>query len=133
MSVTTIETRFPECDRMGVIHHAVYPIWYEAARMDFLAEVGFSYTDSREYSVDPAMVDLHLSYKLPATYPETLTIETRLLELAPKKLKLGYVTRNSEGEVINTAESLHIWVSGGRSYNLQESLPEVYARFAAQL
>ncbi|MDR1821978.1 MAG: acyl-CoA thioesterase, partial [Oscillospiraceae bacterium] len=90
MSVTTIETRFPECDRMGVIHHAVYPIWYEAARMDFLAEAGFSYTDSREYSVDPAMVDLHIAYKLSASYPETLTIETRLLELAPKKLKLGY-------------------------------------------
>ena len=32
---TLIETRYPECDRVGIIHHAVYPIWYEMARMDW--------------------------------------------------------------------------------------------------
>jgi acyl-CoA thioester hydrolase len=133
MSLTTIETRFPECDKMGVVHHAVYPVWYEIARMDFLKEVGFSYADSREFSVDPAMVDLHLSYKLSASYPETLTIETRLLELAPKKLKLGYEIKNRDGAVVNTAESLHIWVRGGRSYDLQENLPEVYERIHKHL
>lgn len=131
-TTTKIETRYPECDKMGIIHHAVYPIWYEAARMDFLAAMGFSFSDSQEYGVNPAMVDLHLQYKAPAGYPETLEITTRLVEYAPRKLKLSYELKNASGDIINTAETFHIWTGpDGRAFNVEEKLPEIYAKIEA--
>ena len=42
-TTTRIEVRYPDCDRMGIVHHAVYPIWYEMARMDFFRELGFPF------------------------------------------------------------------------------------------
>ena len=33
-SVTEVTVRYAETDRMGVTHHAVYPIWFEMARTD---------------------------------------------------------------------------------------------------
>ena len=37
-----IDVRYPDCDAMGIVHHAVYPIWYEIARMDFFEKMGFA-------------------------------------------------------------------------------------------
>ena len=32
-SRSPITARYAETDRMGIIHHSVYPIWYEVARL----------------------------------------------------------------------------------------------------
>ncbi len=125
---TTINVRYPDCDRMGVVHHAVYPIWYEMARMDFFTELGFSFSDMDALNVNPTMVDLHLQYKAPATYPQTLYITTRMGRYAAKKLELIYETYDSSsGNLINTASTFHIWTGpDNKSYNLEENLPVFY-------
>ena len=48
-----IDVRYPDCDAMGIVHHAVYPIWYEIARMDFFEKMGFAYPDMHALGVDP--------------------------------------------------------------------------------
>ena len=127
---TQIDVRYPDCDRMGIVHHAVYPIWYEMARMDFFKALGFSFADMNRLGVNPAMVDLHLQYKASATYPQSLYITTRMGQFAPKKLELLYETYDaSGGEPLNTATTFHIWTGpDNRSYNLEENLPEVYTK-----
>jgi acyl-CoA thioester hydrolase len=127
---TNIEVRYPDCDRMGIVHHAVYPIWYEMARMDFFHELGFSFSDMNELGVNPAMVDLHLQYKASATFPQSLHIITRMGSFAPRKLELFYETYDEKGgEPINTARTFHIWTGpGNKSYNLEENLPDVYEK-----
>ena len=72
---TRIDVRYPDCDRMGIVHHAVYPIWYEMARMDFFAHMGFSYADMNAQGINPPLVELDLKYKAPATYPGTVTVK----------------------------------------------------------
>ena len=57
---TTIDVRYPDCDRMGIVHHAVYPVWYEIARMDFFAKMGFSYADMNRMGINPVSYT-HLS------------------------------------------------------------------------
>ena len=131
-TVTKIETRYPDCDRMGIVHHAVYPIWYEMARMEFFEKLGFSFKDMNELGVNPAMVDLHLQYKAPATYPQTLYITVKMGEYDPKKLELLYETKAEDGTVINTCRTYHIWTGpDNRSYNLAENLPHIYEKIAA--
>ncbi len=127
---TKIDVRFPDCDRMGIVHHAVYPIWYEVARMDFFKELGFSFTDMNALGVNPAMVDLHLQYKAPASYPQTVTVTTRMGQFAPKKLELFYELRDeSGGEPINTARTFHIWTGpDGKSYDMEANLPDAYEK-----
>ena len=87
-----IDVRYPDCDAMGIVHHAVYPIWYEIARMDFFEKMGFAYPDMHALGVDPPMVSLELKYRAPVTYPGRVTVRTRMLSCAPKKLELAYET-----------------------------------------
>lgn len=37
-SQTLISIRYAETDRMGVVHHSHYPVFFEAGRTDFFAE-----------------------------------------------------------------------------------------------
>ena len=92
VSETKIVVRYPDTDAMGIVHHAVYPIWYEVARMDFFAQLGFPYTAMHEKGINPPMVNLNVSFKATVSYPGTVTIRTRCAAFGPKKLKLAYET-----------------------------------------
>ena len=44
-SLTEIEARYQETDKMGVIYHGNYATWFEVARTDYIRKLGFSYAD----------------------------------------------------------------------------------------
>ncbi|HJM41942.1 MAG: hypothetical protein QGH70_04820 [Nitrospinota bacterium] len=54
--VSEVVVRYAETDQMGVAHHAVYWIWFEAARTDLIRKLGFSYRRLEEegYRMPPA-------------------------------------------------------------------------------
>ena len=130
---THIDVRYPDCDPMGIVHHAVYPVWYEIARMDFFAKLGFGYSAMHEKGIDPPMVDLHVQYKASVAYPGAVTVRTKATYCAGKKLRLHYETYCGE-KLVNLCDSFHIWTGPDhRSLDLSEALPEVYARLTAAL
>ena len=115
---------------MGIVHHAVYPIWYEIGRNDFFDKCGYGFEKTRQLGIDPAMVNLELSYARPVTYPGTVTVRTRPILCEGKKLSLRYEVffGNSETPVA-TAKSFHIWVKGGKSLNLESEVPEMFSAY----
>ena len=130
---TRIDVRYPDCDRMGIVHHAVYPIWYEVARMDFFEKMGFSYADMNSLGINPPMVELDLRYKAPATYPGTVTIRTKLILCAPKKLELQYEAFFGD-RLCGSARSFHIWTGRDmKSLDMEKHHPEIYGKIKAAL
>lgn len=128
---TVIDVRYPDCDRMGIVHHSVYAIWYEIARMAFFGEMGFSFSDMDALGINPPMVDLHMKYRSPVTYPGQVTIKTAIVSYAPKKLELRYETWYEE-RMVAEATSFHIWTGPDmKSLNMEENRPEVYAKIKA--
>ena len=133
ISQSVIDVRYPDCDPMGIVHHAVYPVWYEIARMDYFSRLGFGYAAMHEKGIDPPMVDLHVMYKAPVRYPGAVTVYTRATFAAPKKLRLHYECF-SGGELVNTCDTFHIWTGpDGKSLDMEAALPEVYAKIIAAL
>src|SRR5690606_15699590 len=39
-TVTVVRARFAETDQMGVVHHSVYPVWFEAGRVEWMRDGG---------------------------------------------------------------------------------------------
>ncbi len=128
---TCINVRYPDCDMMGGVHHAVYPVWFEAARMDFFEAMGFSFRDMAALGINPPLVDLHVQYRAPVRYPGRVRIRTRAVFHAPKKLKLAYELF-FEDRLCAEAETFHIWTGpDGKSLDMEEHYPAVYAKIAA--
>ena len=68
-SLTEIEARYQETDKMGVIYHGNYATWFEVARTDYIRKLGFSYASMEEQGVISPVVDLKVQYKkLRSTY-----------------------------------------------------------------
>ena len=134
MIETKIDVRYPDCDSMCIVHHAVYPIWYEMARMDVFEKSGFGYTYAHSHGTDPAMVHLELDYGAPVTFPGTVTVKTHVTLCEGKKLGFSYEVWIEGAEKPNaTAKSFHIWVKDGKSYNVEQELPEMFAAYKAMM
>ena len=126
-----IDIRYPDCDPMNVVHHAVYPLWYEIARMDWLRAAGFCWEEMHALRIDPAMVNLNLNYKAALRYPGRITVRTSCLLCEPKKLRLRYEIYKN-GAFVTDAESFHIWVKNAdKSCRLDEEAPDKYAALRA--
>lgn len=130
MTETTIEVRYADLDPMGIVHHAVYPVWYEAARMELLERAGFPWPLQHEKGIDPVMVNLNLDYAAPVRYPGAVAIRSQIILAEPKKLKIRYECY-SGGELANRAVSFHIWCRNMKSLALDSAEPEIYARLRA--
>ncbi len=134
MIETKVDVRYPDCDSMCIVHHAVYPIWYEMARMDVFEKSGFGYTYAHSRGTDPAMVHLELDYGAPVTFPGFVTVKTKVTLCEGKKLGFTYEVWTEGSDKPNaTAKSFHIWVKDGKSYNVEQELPEMFAAYKAMM
>ena len=73
-----IRVRYAECDPMGVVHHTVYPVWFEMGRTELLRATGASYREFEEQGLFLVVVRLDVRYRQPARYDDELQLHTRL-------------------------------------------------------
>ena len=85
-----VRVRYSECDAMGIVHHAVYPIWLEMGRTELCRMTGVSYRELEASGVFLAVVSISLTYRRPARYDDLLSVETRLAGVSRVKLEHTY-------------------------------------------
>src|SRR6476620_1167860 len=107
---TEIRVRYAETDKMGIVHHSNYLIWFEAARSDLCRARGFSYKEMEER--DGALLVVaegYVRYKSPAFYEDVLTVRVRVGEIRSRSLRFIYeIVRASDGTLIAEGETLHL-------------------------
>lgn len=68
---------YGDTDQGGIVHHAVYPRWFEHARVEFLRERGLSYAALEHVErIALPVVEMNLRYRRPARFDDLLLIET---------------------------------------------------------
>jgi acyl-CoA thioester hydrolase len=73
---TTIRVRYAETDRMGLLHHANYLVYFEQARTELLRSKGMTYKDIEDQGFFLVITRFEIKYKKPARYDDLLTIRT---------------------------------------------------------
>jgi acyl-CoA thioester hydrolase len=72
----TIVPRYCETDQAGVVHHTVYPIWFEMGRTELLRANGLAYSDLEKAGIYFVVAQLSIKYHHPALYDEKLELTT---------------------------------------------------------
>jgi acyl-CoA thioester hydrolase len=128
---THIRVRYAETDKMGVVHHSNYLVWFELGRSEFCRAKGFSYRDMEDK--DNAMMvvaESYCRYKSPAYYDDHLTIRTRIGELRSRTLRFIYeVFRAEDNRLLAEGETLHVVTDTNKKVR---SLPETYKALLLQ-
>ncbi len=71
-----IRVRYAETDRMGLLHHANYLVYFEQARTELLRQVGATYKDMEDQGFLLVLTKVEVRYKKPAGYDDVLTVRT---------------------------------------------------------
>ncbi|MFO0954885.1 MAG: thioesterase family protein [Isosphaeraceae bacterium] len=71
-----VRVRYAETDRMGLLHHANYIVYFEMGRTELLRKRGFSYRDMEDAGHLLVIVDVGCKFKRPAYYDDLLTLRT---------------------------------------------------------
>ena len=122
---TEIRVRYAETDKMGIVHHSNYLIWFEFGRSEFCRARGFSYKEMEE--VDNALMvvaEAYCRYKSPAFYEDVLTIRTKLEEIRSRSIRFVYeVFRLIDNTLLAEGETLHLVTDHDKKVR---KLPERY-------
>lgn len=126
--------RYAETDQMGVVHHAVYPVWFELARTDFIKVIGVSYSQMEAMGIYLPVAELTAKYRISAKYEDELTVETRIAKITPARIVFAYrVYKDDDPEQTTMVEgtSTHGWVDTTmRPINMKKAHPDLYDQIA---
>ncbi|MDQ3130045.1 MAG: acyl-CoA thioesterase [Acidobacteriota bacterium] len=120
-----IRVRYAETDKMGIVHHSNYLVWFEFGRSEFCRSRDFSYKEMEEKD-DALMVvaEVYCRYKSPAHYEDVLIIRTKIAEFRSRSVRFVYeVFRTSDQILLAEGETLHLVTDTNKKIR---TLPETY-------
>lgn len=107
-----IRVRYGETDKMGVVHHSVYPLYFEEARTELMRATGVRYADLEADGYLLPLIDLSIRFLRGPRYDDVLGIEARLVEATRVRLRLEYrLSRKEDGEVLAFGMTHHVSTS----------------------
>ena len=106
---TDVVVRFAETDAQGIAHHAVYVVWFEVARIDYLARFDGGYRALQKAGVEAITTEVHVRYRSPARFDNRLRIHARCGELRGARFRFDYAVER-EGAPVAEGWSAHACV-----------------------
>jgi acyl-CoA thioester hydrolase len=86
----TIVPRYCETDQAGIVHHSVFPIYFELGRTELLRANGLAYKDLEKAGFYMVVAELHVKYRRPAYYDEKLELTTECTKVTAAKIEHSY-------------------------------------------
>ena len=128
ISKSIVQVRYAETDKMGIVHHSVYPIWYELARTDLSKLAGFPYSKMEEEGLMLPLIEVNCKYYSPAYYDDELVVTATVSKLTPVRIVFYYeVFRKDQEKPINTGYTVHAIVNKDmRPVNTKKLFPKIY-------
>ena len=122
---TEIRVRYAETDKMGIVHHSNYLIWFEAGRSDLCRTRGFSYKEMEEQDNALMVVaESYVRYKSPAFYEDVLTVRTKVAEVRSRSIRFIYeIVRDDDSALLAEGETLHLVTDENKKVKL---IPDIY-------
>jgi len=105
-SVFQTRVRYAETDKMGVVHHANYLVWFESARIRMLDEIGLPYTEVEARGCFIPVLGASLDYRKAAYFDDRLEIRLFMREKPRARFHFDYEVRRA-GELLATGATTH--------------------------
>jgi acyl-CoA thioester hydrolase len=106
---TFLQVRFYEVDVYGVVWHGHYVGWFEAGRNDLSQRYQMGPLQLKERNLLAPVVGLDCQFKLPATFGNSLIIQTTMERTEVAKLIFRYRVVDQENDkVLATGSTTHV-------------------------
>ena len=114
--IITVVPRYAETDRGGVVHHSVFPVWFEMGRTELLRANGIVYKDLEEAGIFFVVAQLQIKYRRPVFYDESLRLETVCSRVTAAKVEHAYrLLRERDGLLLTEGFSVLACIGADRA------------------
>ncbi len=124
-----LTVRYAETDRMGIVHHSNYAVWFEAGRTEFIKQCGISYSEIEKAGIMLPLLELKCHFISSSTYEDKIIVRTSIKSYTKIRLNFYYeVFKESNMEnPITTGETVHVWTNTSlKPINLQKHNEDLY-------
>jgi acyl-CoA thioester hydrolase len=104
-----VRVRFAETDAQGIAHHSNYLVWFEAARVAYLAEFTGGYQAIRDQGLESLVLEAQVRYLRPARFDDLLEVHAHVGELKGARFRFDYAVAR-DGELLADGWTSHACV-----------------------
>jgi acyl-CoA thioester hydrolase len=120
-----LRVRFAETDAMGIVHHSRYLPYLEAARVEYMRELGYPYLTLRDQGLDFAVLECFLQYRKPLYFDDLVDVYVMMARTSRASFQMTYLLLVG-GEVRATGITVHGCVNPqGRPMKMPQWLIEL--------
>jgi acyl-CoA thioester hydrolase len=106
---TEIRVRFAETDAQGIAHNSNYFVWFEVARVDYLARYAGGYQKLRDLGIEAVVLETHIRYRDPARFDDRLIVHARCIDVKGARFRYEYAIERN-GSLIADGWTAHATV-----------------------
>ncbi|MGC9423220.1 acyl-CoA thioesterase [Vibrio sp.] len=100
--ITEIPVAWGEMDALQHINNVVYFRYFETARIDYFKQIALM-EDIQSSGIGPVLSETQCRYKIPVTFPDTLLIGSRVVDIQTDRFTMEYhVVSKKIGKVTTT-------------------------------
>jgi acyl-CoA thioester hydrolase len=126
---TDVTVRFAETDAQGVAHNSNYLVWFELARVAYLAEHTGGYQALRDQGIEALVLESHVRYRVPARFDDRLRVHARVTDVRGARFRYEYaITRGDEVIADGWTEHACVDAATFRPTRIPAELREAIAR-----
>ena len=121
--------RYAETDKMGVVYHSNYFVWFEVGRTDLLRNHGWTYREMEADGLSLPVIEAHAEYRQPARYDDELEVRVAGELLSPARIQFSYeIVRPADSQTLVVGHTVHATVDrDGRPTRLPERVRGLFA------
>lgn len=133
MKIETVEqrVRYAETDRMQVVHHANYLLWFEIGRTALLESAGYPYHELEASGTRFPVIEYACRLTGSADYGDRVRIDTHISALRSRTVEFAYEVFKADA-LIATGKTKHVAADlNQKPKRLDGSLLEALGEYAA--
>jgi acyl-CoA thioester hydrolase len=103
---TEIAVRFAVTDAQGVAHNAAYLVWFEVARIEYLARFRDGYRGLQKEGYEALTTEAHVRYVKPVYFDDRVRVNARCVDVRGARFRYEYVLER-DGEIVADGWTRH--------------------------
>lgn len=112
---TPLRVRYAETDRMGIVYHANYIVWFEIGRTEYCRAAGVPYRAMEDEGLLILVTAVDCTFRKSARYDDAVIVRTRMPDLSSRGCAFHYEIVSSDGSLLAEGSTRHVFAdSSGR-------------------
>ncbi len=107
---TDIKVRYFETDKMGIVHHCNYGVWFEFARTELLESLGLPYTKIENDGFLLPVTELNIKYLKSVFFGDSVTVVLTIDKFKGASFKMNYILEKN-GEKAAEGYTKHVFIN----------------------